>query len=230
MKCIQSCKKSEKTSVNYNATKKKRFEISECTQTNLKTQKVKNLIKSKKKKLKKNKKKKVAGVAGADLDPAVILVLGFANLVADGISMGVGDYLSEVAEQDFAKTERQREMWEFENHKEGEIQEMIEIYKEKGVSQKDAETILNIMAKYPDFFVDHMCVQELDIKPVEEGESPAKSGQFISKFYPFFFIFFLSLSLFPHISHPCTITRTFCFLLLVCVCVFFFECFFLFFV
>ncbi len=61
----------------------------------------------------------MAGVQGADLKPEVILVLGFANLVADGLSMGVGDYLSEKAEIDFARSERAREKWEFENYKEG---------------------------------------------------------------------------------------------------------------
>lgn len=36
----------------------------------------------------------IAGVAGASLAPHIALVLGLANLVADGFSMGVGNYLS----------------------------------------------------------------------------------------------------------------------------------------
>lgn len=36
----------------------------------------------------------VAGVAGANLSPKIVLILGFANLVADGISMGASNYLS----------------------------------------------------------------------------------------------------------------------------------------
>jgi VIT1/CCC1 family predicted Fe2+/Mn2+ transporter len=35
----------------------------------------------------------VAGVRGAELSTQVILVLGFANLAADGLSMGIGNYL-----------------------------------------------------------------------------------------------------------------------------------------
>lgn len=35
----------------------------------------------------------VAGVRGAGLEPIVVLALGFANLAADGLSMGVGNYL-----------------------------------------------------------------------------------------------------------------------------------------
>ncbi len=36
----------------------------------------------------------VAGVAGASLSSGIILILGLANLLADGFSMAVGDYLS----------------------------------------------------------------------------------------------------------------------------------------
>ena len=36
----------------------------------------------------------VAGVAGGALSSSIVLVVGSANLVADGLSMGVGNYLS----------------------------------------------------------------------------------------------------------------------------------------
>jgi VIT1/CCC1 family predicted Fe2+/Mn2+ transporter len=41
----------------------------------------------------------------------VVIILGFANLVADGISMGLGDYLSEKAEIEYVKAEKAREKW-----------------------------------------------------------------------------------------------------------------------
>lgn len=41
----------------------------------------------------------VAGVAGAQLSPVVVIVLGFANLVADGISMGASNFLGTRSEQ-----------------------------------------------------------------------------------------------------------------------------------
>eukprot|EP00486_Rosalina_sp_Unknown_P012610 CAMPEP_0201591922 /NCGR_PEP_ID=MMETSP0190_2-20130828/189958_1 /ASSEMBLY_ACC=CAM_ASM_000263 /TAXON_ID=37353 /ORGANISM="Rosalina sp." /LENGTH=275 /DNA_ID=CAMNT_0048050461 /DNA_START=32 /DNA_END=859 /DNA_ORIENTATION=+ len=118
----------------------------------------------------------VAGIAGADLTTDVILVLGFANLIADGLSMGIGDYLSEVSEIEYINSEKEREEWEFDNFKEGEIQEMIEIYKEKGVSQEDAEVILRTMSKYPEFFINHMMIQELELQPPSGDEQPAKGG------------------------------------------------------
>ncbi len=41
----------------------------------------------------------VTGAAGANLSSSVILILGFANVLADGFSMAVGAYLSEKSDQ-----------------------------------------------------------------------------------------------------------------------------------
>ncbi|ETO31266.1 hypothetical protein RFI_05854 [Reticulomyxa filosa] len=79
----------------------------------------------------------VSSVHGANLPQAVVLVVGFANVIANAFSMGIGDYLSESAEFDYARSERNREKWEFENFKEGEIMEMVEIYEKKGMISKN---------------------------------------------------------------------------------------------
>lgn len=42
----------------------------------------------------------VAGVTGADLAASVILVMGVANMVADGLAMGLGDYLGESSQRE----------------------------------------------------------------------------------------------------------------------------------
>lgn len=41
----------------------------------------------------------VAGVAGAHLSAQVVLIMGIANMVADGLAMGLGDYLGERSER-----------------------------------------------------------------------------------------------------------------------------------
>ena len=43
----------------------------------------------------------VMAAAGANLSPIVVLALGVANLIGDGISMSLGDYISTKSEQDF---------------------------------------------------------------------------------------------------------------------------------
>jgi vacuolar iron transporter family protein len=40
----------------------------------------------------------VAGAAGANLSDSVVVILGFANLFADGLSMAVSNYLGTRAE------------------------------------------------------------------------------------------------------------------------------------
>ena len=62
---------------------------------------------------------------------------------------------------------------------EGEIEEMIELLEEKGVSHDDAEVIMRTTAKYLDIFMDQMMYYELGFMPLDENEKPAKQGQFI---------------------------------------------------
>jgi VIT1/CCC1 family predicted Fe2+/Mn2+ transporter len=116
----------------------------------------------------------VSGVAGAKLAAGIVLILGFANLVADGISMAVGDYLSTRAEQEYYAKERKREEWEVEHYLPGERKEMIDIYVQKGYSKKDATTIIDTLLKNKEAFVDSMMVDELGI--LEDDENPIKNA------------------------------------------------------
>ena len=42
----------------------------------------------------------VAGVVGASLSPSIVLILGFANLFADGFSMAMGNFLATRAQRE----------------------------------------------------------------------------------------------------------------------------------
>ena len=110
----------------------------------------------------------VAGAAGGRLDPSVVLILGFSNIFADALSMGVGEFLSSKAENEWILSERRREEWELENYPDGEIREMVEIYQAKGMSAEDAHQVIHTMAKYKDFFVDVMMTQELELQVPDE--------------------------------------------------------------
>ncbi len=116
----------------------------------------------------------VAGVAGAELAAGVVLILGFANLIADGLSMAIGDFLSTKSENEYHKAEREREAWEVENYPEGEKQELVEIYTDKGMTKQDAETMVSLISKNKQAWVDIMMVEELGI--VESTESPLKNA------------------------------------------------------
>ena len=76
-----------------------------------------------------------------------VILMGVANLVSDGISMGLGDYFSEKSEKDYIKYEWMRETWELENYPEGEKQEMVELYEGQGMDKEDAATLVKAFAK-----------------------------------------------------------------------------------
>ena len=109
----------------------------------------------------------VAGAGGGGLSVPVVLIMGFSSLVADALSMGVGDALSSKAESDVAARERKREAWELDNYPEGEIHEMVELYSSKGVPREDASLIVQTMAKHREFFIDVMMRDELGMEPPE---------------------------------------------------------------
>lgn len=116
----------------------------------------------------------VAGVAGANLSSAVVLVLGVANLIADGISMAFGDYLSTKAENEYIDAERDRETQEARINPEEEKQEMVAVYMDKGIPETEAKSVVNILSKYEKPWVDIKMVEEFGL--IKSFESPTKNA------------------------------------------------------
>lgn len=122
----------------------------------------------------------VAGVAGAALSPSVVLIVGLANLLADGLSMSIGDYLSSKSEREYEAAERAREAWEVQHYPEGEKQELREIYMNRGMSAADANAVVDIIAKDEKAWIDTMMVEELGIIPSDESPLANAIATFIS--------------------------------------------------
>jgi vacuolar iron transporter family protein len=74
----------------------------------------------------------VTGVIGASLSPSIIVILGFANLLDDGFSMAIGNYLAIKTQNEFIQRERKSEEWEIDNRIDEEKQEIRDIYSKKG--------------------------------------------------------------------------------------------------
>mmetsp|Transcript_12559 Transcript_12559/g.19450 ORF Transcript_12559/g.19450 Transcript_12559/m.19450 type:complete len:333 (-) Transcript_12559:89-1087(-) len=127
----------------------------------------------------------VAGSAGGSLPTTVVLILGFSNIFADALSMGVGEFLSSKAENEWILSERRREQWEMDNYPEGEIREMIEIYESRGMNREDAEIVITTMAKYKDFFVDIMMAEELELQVPEEDHVQESMREGVVMFFSF---------------------------------------------
>lgn len=116
----------------------------------------------------------VAGVMGASLSPAIILILGFANLFGDGFSMAVGNYLSKKSRKEFAERVRKSEELSVHTIPEEETEEIREILSAKGFKERQLEEAVKIITGDFDVWVDTMMKDEFGI--CEEYTSPAKSG------------------------------------------------------
>eukprot|EP00927_Polykrikos_kofoidii_P003352 TRINITY_DN1132_c0_g1_i2.p1 TRINITY_DN1132_c0_g1~~TRINITY_DN1132_c0_g1_i2.p1 ORF type:complete len:325 (-),score=75.32 TRINITY_DN1132_c0_g1_i2:208-1122(-) len=134
----------------------------------------------------------VTGLAGASVPIGTLIAVGVAKVIADAFSMGFGEFASATAEMEHVLKLKAREIWETENHEEGEVKEMCEIYMQKGCQKEDALTLMTVMAKYKELFIDHMLVMEHGVMPPEDGDkwAPVKQG-FVC------FIAFIAFGLIP---------------------------------
>jgi len=134
----------------------------------------------------------VAGVIGANLSSAIILILGFANLIADGISMAVGDYLSTKSEGEYYKKEFNTENKLSKANPKNERKLFSEILKRKGYSSIDANKISLLVSKNKKFLVDSTLREEIGF--LREDVAPGRNA--IITFLSFIVFGFLPLVLF----------------------------------
>jgi vacuolar iron transporter family protein len=116
----------------------------------------------------------VAGSAGAGFPIEVVLVLGFANLIADGFSMSVGNFLSVKSEIAEYNKHKQIEYWEVENIPDKERDEIREIYGKKGFEGEMLERIVETISADKDRWVEEMMKDELGM--MEPDKSPYKTA------------------------------------------------------
>lgn len=116
----------------------------------------------------------VTGVIGASLSPSIIVILGFANLLADGFSMAIGNYLAVKTQNEFIQRERKREEWEIDNKIDEEKQEIRDIYIKKGFKEEILEEIVRIITSRRKVWIDTMMKEELGL--VEGKYSPVVSA------------------------------------------------------
>lgn len=116
----------------------------------------------------------VAGGFGANLDPGILIILGFANLLADGFSMSVGAYLSAKSERDNYDKHEKIEYWEIENLPEIERGEIEDIYRAKGFKGELLTNIVDHICSDKDLWVAEMMKDELGM--MRDSKSPFKIG------------------------------------------------------
>ncbi len=102
----------------------------------------------------------VSGVSGAGLPAGVLLILGVANLVADGFSMGISNFLGTRAEQQQRADTRREEEYHIRTVPEGEREEIRQIFASKGFSGADLERVVQVITSDDERWVNVMLREE----------------------------------------------------------------------
>src|SRR6185436_15744468 len=113
----------------------------------------------------------VAGVVGASLSPSIVIILGFANLFADGFSMAMGNYLSTRSRIEYVERERNRQNKEVQDLPEFKISEIKNIYAEKGFKDELLENLIKIIVSNRKIWVDVLMKEKMGISNVDD-ENP----------------------------------------------------------
>jgi VIT1/CCC1 family predicted Fe2+/Mn2+ transporter len=107
----------------------------------------------------------IVGVASAGATSGQLWVTGIAGILAGALSMAVGEYVSVSSQRDTEMALLEKERVELEQFPEQELEELTQIYQNKGMSRPTAELVAREMTAH-DAFGTHVR-EELNIHPEE---------------------------------------------------------------
>ena len=116
----------------------------------------------------------VSGVAGAELGARVVLILGAANLVADGLSMAASNYVGTKTERDHLERASTVERHHIETDPEGEREEVRQIFEAKGLSGGTLKAVVAELTSDREKWVRTMVTEEYGLP--REVRSPTLAG------------------------------------------------------
>ena len=116
----------------------------------------------------------VAGAAGAGLSNSVVLVLGIANVLADGFSMAAGNFLRARADQQLLEQFRTIEEQHIDTIPEGEREEVRQIFAAKGFEGDVLEKIVETITQDRHQWVNTMLTEEWGLRL--DTPSPWRAG------------------------------------------------------
>lgn len=132
----------------------------------------------------------VAGAAGAGFSGGVVIIFGFANLVADGISMGFGAFLGSKSEKDFVKAEKKVLKQRIANDPEDQLEKLKYAFHEKGFHGDLLNQVADVLTEDEDLWI-HTAAQEVLDLPHEDDLTPTRDG--VITFFSFIIAGFVPL-------------------------------------
>ena len=136
----------------------------------------------------------VAGVEGASLDEKVVIILGGANLIADGFSMAVSNFLGSRAERQRRERARREEQLQIRVVPEGEREEVRQIFAAKGFEGGELERVVEVITSDPDLWTETMMSEELGFGATTPNEFRAAAATLVA----FLTVGFLPLMVFVY--------------------------------
>jgi VIT1/CCC1 family predicted Fe2+/Mn2+ transporter len=109
------------------------------------------------------------GVAGANPGPGLVRLAGLAGLLAGAFSMAAGEYVSMSAQSELLQHELSVERRELREHPRTERQEMVTLYRQRGLRPELAEEVADALQSDPEVALDVHGREELGIDPSETG-------------------------------------------------------------
>ena len=138
----------------------------------------------------------VMGVAGAAVEPGVIVLTGIAGLLAGAFSMAAGEFISMLSQREMFEHQIAQEADELKRYPKEEAEELALIYAARGLDKKEARSLAKKLIANPDHALDTLAREELGLNPDDLG-SPI--GAAISSFIAF--SIGASLPLIPFLLH-----------------------------
>jgi VIT1/CCC1 family predicted Fe2+/Mn2+ transporter len=117
----------------------------------------------------------LAGVGGASVDPRVVLIGGLSAMVASGVSMAGGAYLASKSQREVFEGQLAREAAEIEAMPELERAELVRIYRSKGLTPEEAQTIVGRITADKKVWLETQAREELGLD-VAQFENPVREG------------------------------------------------------
>ncbi|HXA29727.1 MAG TPA: VIT1/CCC1 transporter family protein [Candidatus Angelobacter sp.] len=119
----------------------------------------------------------ISGVAGADTSHSVVLLAGVAGLIAGGVSMAAGAYLSNKSQAEVVAEEVRREAEEIDYAPEEERDELRRIYRLKGFSEEEVEILVRRITADRQRWLETLVTEELGLS-IKGGPPPLLDAMF----------------------------------------------------
>lgn len=123
----------------------------------------------------------ILGVAGAGLEPGVVITTGIAGLLAGALSMAAGEYVSVRSQREMYEYQIGLEREELAEYPEEEAEELALIYEARGMDLTRARELGQRMIANPEHALETLAREELGLNPQDLG-SPwgAAASSFVS--------------------------------------------------